>query len=484
MICPNCKNEISFKDDVCEHCNKDLNIIKRLVSLSNIYYNEGLERANARNLSGACESLNKSLKFYKYNIDARNLLGLVYYEMGEPCAAFAEWVISSNYKDGRNIAATYVANFQSDPTKVDSMRRAIKKYNSSLEYALNGDYDLATIQLKKLVAEKPKYINANLLLALLYLRERRKDSRVKAYKLVRKVLEIDKANTKALTYLKELSDIRDRARNRSRVTEGPKQEEETTKKKGIVEDESVKVIVPYQEEKPAMLPVIQVLGGLVVGIVIMAFLIQPAIDRYKNKNSNTSFVSYSEDKAAVDSETNSLKEENIDLKEKVEELEDKLAELQGGDSTDIANYKMIFETLIEAKQLYDEGNYTKAAKKLVKVDTKVLDSKKATKLYKSIKDDTYTKASESYCLDGIDAYNGAGDYAAGHDYEKAKELLQKALDFNEENTDAMYYMGRCYQLTGDNETAVEYYNTIVDDYPDARLYADAASRLREMGYQI
>ncbi len=32
---------------------------------------------------GAIESLKTSLKFNKLNIDARNLLGLIYFEMGE-----------------------------------------------------------------------------------------------------------------------------------------------------------------------------------------------------------------------------------------------------------------------------------------------------------------------------------------------------------------------------------------------------------------
>ena len=50
---------------------------------SNEYYNDALAKASVRDLSGAIESLKTSLKFNKLNIDARNLLGLIYFEMGE-----------------------------------------------------------------------------------------------------------------------------------------------------------------------------------------------------------------------------------------------------------------------------------------------------------------------------------------------------------------------------------------------------------------
>ncbi|MCR5587279.1 MAG: tetratricopeptide repeat protein [Lachnospiraceae bacterium] len=486
MICPNCNNETSFHDERCEHCNTDLSITRRLVSWSNIYYNEGLTKARARDLSGAIESLKRSLKFYKYNTEARNLLGLIYYEMGECTDALCEWVISTNYKTGRNKAVQYVKEVQSDATNLDRISRNIKKYNTSLGYAQTGDYDLAVIQLKKLHSENPKYIQAGLLLALLYIRGGRKEGRVKAYKILRGILEIDKSNTQALTYIKELNDVRDKARARSRARQEETNKVDTKPKNTntVIEDESVRVIVPYEEEKPMVLPVLQVLGGVLFGILIMAFVVQPAINKYKSQNSNGQFVEYSENKAAVDSETNSLREENADLSKKVEELEAEVADLQGGNPTDIANYKKMYENLIEAKQLFEEGSYRSSAKKLKKVDVKQLDSKKASKFYESFKDDAFLKASESYTLEGTDAYNGVNDYAAGHDYEVAMNLLNKALMFNEENTDAMYYLGRCYQLTGDTEKATEYFNTIVNEYPEARLYSDAASRLREMGYQI
>ena len=56
-----------------------MSLYKKIMHVSNMYYNEGLERAGVRDLSGAINSLRQSLKFNKNNIEARNLLGLVYF---------------------------------------------------------------------------------------------------------------------------------------------------------------------------------------------------------------------------------------------------------------------------------------------------------------------------------------------------------------------------------------------------------------------
>ena len=58
-----------------------MNSYNKIIRLSNTLYNDGLEKANVRDLSGAIKSLRTSLRYYKANISARNLLGLVYYEI-------------------------------------------------------------------------------------------------------------------------------------------------------------------------------------------------------------------------------------------------------------------------------------------------------------------------------------------------------------------------------------------------------------------
>ena len=45
----------------------------------------------------------------------------------------------------------------------------VKKFNQALFYAQNDSDDLAVLQLKRIVDEKPNFVKAHLLLALLYM---------------------------------------------------------------------------------------------------------------------------------------------------------------------------------------------------------------------------------------------------------------------------------------------------------------------------
>ena len=107
MLCYHCGCALS-EHDFCTACGADVSIYKKIMHLSNRFYNDGLEKAQVRDLTGAVNSLRQSLKLNKSNIKARNLLGLVYFEMGEVVAALSEWVISKNLRPKKNIADIYI----------------------------------------------------------------------------------------------------------------------------------------------------------------------------------------------------------------------------------------------------------------------------------------------------------------------------------------------------------------------------------------
>ena len=165
MICYNCGCTLS-EHNFCTSCGADVFIYKKVLKISNNFYNEGLEKAGVRDLTGAIQSLRQCLKFDKNNVEARNLLGLVYFETGEVVAALSEWVISKNLRPKKNIADDYINMVQSNPTRLDTINKTIKKYNQALLYCHQESKDLAIIQLKKVLSLNPKYIRAHQLLAL------------------------------------------------------------------------------------------------------------------------------------------------------------------------------------------------------------------------------------------------------------------------------------------------------------------------------
>ena len=205
MLCYNCGNALN-QGDVCPVCGARIAEYRKIIYASNYFYNDGLSRASVRDLSGAVDSLRRSINFYKYNIDARNLLGLVYYEMGETVRALCEWVVSTHYQPENNPASGYVKYLQDNRLEMDTASQGIRKFNFALDYARKGSEDLAILQLEWVTAHHPKMLKAHSLLALLYYSESKYS---KAERELRTVLKADVGNTFCLHMLREMAeDIR------------------------------------------------------------------------------------------------------------------------------------------------------------------------------------------------------------------------------------------------------------------------------------
>lgn len=159
MNCYRCDSKLGA-GNICIRCGAKVGAYKKIIKTSNGYYNMGPEQARIRDLSGAVTSLKRALQFNKNNIDARNLLGLVYYEMGESVSAMIEWVLSKNLQPKDNVADEYLDYLQSNKGRLDNIDQAAKKYNNALKPAKEGSEDLAILQLLKVLKLNPKMIRA------------------------------------------------------------------------------------------------------------------------------------------------------------------------------------------------------------------------------------------------------------------------------------------------------------------------------------
>ena len=483
MNCPRCNAKIAFTKTQCSNCGQDLSSYRKIISISNNCYNKGLEQAKVRDLSGAILSLRKSLEFNKLNTDARNLLGLIYFEEGEIVSALSEWVISKHFQEENNDADRYIGMIQSNPNRLEMYSQTIKKYNAALFSAQHGDGDMAVIQLKKVVNLNPKFIRANQLLALLYMMTGKKDNKVRAKKLLVNVSKVDVTNTTTIRYLQELSDVHIKGEAVEKAASAVERKEPEARK--IVPPAEIpdayKTITPYKEEKPSVLPFINVIVGVVIGMALMGFLIVPHFQAKKSDQDNKDFKNYSEQMAENDSDVSMLRNENSKLTEELEELKKQNEQLTGTDSEGGATFQESYDYLVEAMQYYLDNDKVNAAKSLANINEEAMSAEKTKALYTKIKEDTYEEASNSFFLKGRDAYNGEGDYAGQKDYDKAIKFLERSLEYNPENTDAMYFLGRCYQQKSEPEKAKEYYNTILEDYSDSPRVSEAQKRLRELG---
>ena len=107
VMCPNCGAHV-MKNGYCSGCGMHIEVLKKAYNTSNYYYNLAYDKACARDLSGAVDSLLLSLRYNKKNVKSRNLIGLIYYEMGEVVNALSHWIMSANYKPEKNLAVRYL----------------------------------------------------------------------------------------------------------------------------------------------------------------------------------------------------------------------------------------------------------------------------------------------------------------------------------------------------------------------------------------
>ena len=173
----------------------------RIRQLSRRYYNQGLDRAKVRDLSGAAEKLRICLHLDKTFTDARNLLGLIYMETGETVAALQEWIISSNLKTVGNPASEYIRRVRENQRELQNRNRSIRGYNEALRSCREGHDDIALIRLRRAVALNPKFVRAYQLMALI---EMNNGKLSVARRALKKAEAVDVCNPVTRLYLQEV----------------------------------------------------------------------------------------------------------------------------------------------------------------------------------------------------------------------------------------------------------------------------------------
>lgn len=468
MKCPNCGRYLSFKKVKCDDCGQDLRMYKRAYSASNQYYNDGLNKAKVRDLSGAVVSLQKSLQLEKKNTNARNLLGLIYYEMGEVVSALSEWVISKHFDPKDNEADGYMEILQSNPARLDNLNQTMKKYNQALTLARQGSDDLAIIQLKKVVASNPNYLRAMHLLALLYLKTEEPEQ---AYKVLLNAQRIDVTNTVTLSYLKEAKErIEEKMPPEARTAATVSRE---SVKKHIDKDEETffEPVTSYKEDKPNVFVFVNLILGIIIGVAVGYFLIVPTVMK-KNQTDYTQKINDSSAQlASSESKISTLEREKEDLQGEVDGYLKKIEQLEG-----VVHDETLYDDLFKAAGAFIDGDDREAATILLGVDITSLERQQAKDLYNTIKDATFTQVSEDLFIEGNDLYNQVLTEGEGK-YGDVIKLFQQSLELNPENVDSIYFMGRCYDRMGKVKKAKEYYTKVIDDFPDSDRSSEAEDRL-------
>jgi Flp pilus assembly protein TadD len=465
MFCYHCGAQLS-EHDFCTACGADVALYKKIMYVSNRFYNDGLEKAEVRDLTGAITSLRQSLKFNKNNVEARNLLGLVYFEMGEVVAAMSEWVISKNLRPERNIADDYIEKLQSNAGRLDSINQTIKKYNQAYAYCVQDSKDLAVIQLKKVLSLNPKFVRAHQLLALLYMDSEQWE---KAQRELKKCLDIDRNNTQTLRYMKEVETMLEPDENVKQPVKRKKDESVRYQSDNEI------IIQPMNVKEPksgGTATLLNVGIGLIIGLAACYFLVVPArVTDAKNEAQKT----ITEIGNQSDAKTINIQELEAQV-EKLQTENDALnQELDGYVGTD--GTLQTIDNLLKAASSYLETQDLQATAtnlETIAASVNVEETSEAFQgLYNTLLNTIGPELAASYYNDGLASYRS-------EDFAAAVEQLSKAVYYDASNMESLYYLGQAYRRNDDKENAIATYNKVVELFPGTQSAANAQRYIDEL----
>lgn len=427
---------------------------KRFLYQSNQWYNDGLKKANIRDLSGAIVSLKKSLYYNRDNVPARNLLGLMYYGRGEVAEALVEWIISKNIKTSGNIATYYIKKVQESPSELDVINQAIKKYNQCLMYCQQGGEDLAAIQLTKVVAAHPTFLKAYQLLALLYMEA---EQYAKARQMIRRAHKLDTTNETTLRYMHELKQLRnDKA---AKIKES--KEQAVSYKLG--NETIIQPVSSTLKDNATMLTILNIAIGIIVGAAVVWFLFVPSVKQKVTMKTNKEVIQYSEQIAAKESEIDLLNKELSEYKAASDATANEMAIAQGTKSS--------YEGLVAAIAHYNQENYnwSTLADELLAIQTDSLgEVGKAT--YDQIAEVVF----EDQCKKLYESSQKSYEVA---NYGTVIQKMEQVVKMKEGYADgkALLLLMSAYQKNGNTDQATAMYNRIMELYPNTELATEAAT---------
>ena len=428
---------------------------KRNRQIANAYYNLGLDKANQRDLTGAVAALKRSLRFDKFQTDARNLLGLIYNEIGEVGAALTQWVISLNLQDTDNLAEEYLHKVHAAQGYLEVADQAAKKYNQALIYAQNDNEDLAVLLLMRMLEELPNYVKAQELLALLYIHH---EDYIKAGRCLYQALKVDRYNPVAQRYMAV-------AKRNTGKADIEKRKLKNAFSHRQMQDDDI-IIPPSYKENTGWQSILNILVGLVLGAMVIFFLVMPTITESMNVKHNQELRQNLELTNQKNIQIEDLNRQIEEAKQAQVNAEGQLATLVNDNGGVISQY----QNLIRILQAYRDEDTRTATLIYVDTDLAVLNDGVVNGTLAWIQADMGENGSGILMQMGDEAMNQENGAAQAADY------YQKSLRIQPANTEVIYKLGIAFKTMGDTDTANQYFGDIIMNYPNSDYAGDAKTQ--------
>lgn len=427
-----------------------MNVTERCIYISNSYYNLALSNAQSRNLSTAVTYIKYSLQFNKQNIAARNLLGLIYYEMGEVAEALVQWVISTNISPSQNVAQRYIKELRDTRGELDKHDQNISKYNIALMNSLTDNKDLAIIMLSRIIESNPKYVNAQLLLALINID---KGELRKASQSIKAVLNVDKSNVTALRYAAKIRDLS--------KSESSKSKNFDSKKIAKLMEDDVIVPKPYSEGL-GWHTAVNIGIGLLIGASSIVFLYMPTVRSSINTEHNKAIISISDELSSANVAIDTLKLDANKLQDEIDRLTENANTVNESSTYQITQYQLLIGIL----DAYRKEDLTQAAFLYAGLDlSKLIDIDDGSRVSPT---SIYNELSASIKSEGPKLlFEKGNSFYDTADYANAIVYYDKSLAIDNTFVKALYKKAMAYKQSGDLQNANTIFGDVIINYPDS-----------------
>ncbi len=428
---------------------------------SQYYYQKGFEKVENRQLSEAIPYLKKAIFYNKYDIKAKNVLGLVYFECGQIGEALKLWILSTAITKEDNPANGYIDKLHKHARQFSGYKESVLLYNRALLYLEKKNDDMAMIRLKKALQLNPNLVEAHNLLALCYLYQQQ---HIKAKEQLTQVLAIDKTNPKALAYLKYLLIAdEDFEMQPKALVKAPRLNEQAQSYEGLT---NKKLAINYRFGYSVLYFILGLLCMFAVQKVLLTpnqiTTLEQAL-RVADNTNNELQVRYDtylqESQVAYERlqhEADTLRDENEVLKQENTTL------VQGSKLEAMA-------PLVAARE------WVKAADILYSIAADQLDEVQQV-TYANYQEEVYPKALINLYNEGYAAYERQDWIAASACFDKgilyggADDVLGKMY----------FYSGLVEENTQNQTKARYYYEYILEHYPGTWMYNSATERLKTL----
>lgn len=425
-----------------------------LERIANCYYNLGLERAKLRDLSGAAELLKKALHYDKYQREARNLLGLIFFEMGEVADALVQWVISMNLLPEENPADYYLDEIQRKPAILRICSDNVKRFNQALDYAQHNNKDLAVFRLNQVISDSPNYVKAHILLALLYMD---RGDWIKAGKSLYLVLKIDRNNPKALV----LMDLVKKNTGRAEIEQSKLKNVFSHRK---MTDDDVMMPQEIRQLSPWSVSLLLLLGTG-IGLFVFYLLMLPAGIRSANAKNNQELIAYTEKLDAANQKLSNVEEEKSKLQKSYDDAKANLDRYENQNASFMAQY----QSLVNINNALSTGDILAAAEAYTKLDQSSITDSSLQNMLNTVKSqmegNVYLRLQEM----GTAAWNAGKTDEALQYFTWSVKIRREA-----EN---LFLLARLQQSMGNTTEANQNFDSVVGEFPSSP-YAERARSAR------